>query len=80
MAVLCAQTSDAARSKTVARLVEDMQGKGCKEDNRKHLALLVIGELGRQSDLSRVKNLQVWGGGGGGTRDGMGGYPQRCRP
>ncbi|CAM9481770.1 unnamed protein product, partial [Ectocarpus sp. 8 AP-2014] len=61
MAVLCAQTSDAARNKTVARLVEDMQGKDSKdgkEDNRKHLALLVIGELGRQSDLSRVKNLQ----------------------
>ncbi|CAM9131475.1 unnamed protein product, partial [Ectocarpus sp. 12 AP-2014] len=60
MAVLCAQTSDASRNKTVARLVEDMQSKDTKDgkDNRKHLALLVIGELGRQSDLSRVKNLQ----------------------
>ncbi|CBN79044.1 conserved unknown protein [Ectocarpus siliculosus] len=61
MGVLCAPTNDPARNKKVARLVEDMQGKDSKdgkEDNRKHLALLVIGELGRQSDLSRVKNLQ----------------------
>lgn len=56
MAVLCAQTSDSARSKTVARLVKDMQGK---DDTRKHLGLLVVGELGRQTDLSKVKNLQV---------------------
>lgn len=40
----------------MARLVKDMQGK---DDNRKHLGLLVVGELGRQTDLSKVKNLQV---------------------
>ena len=56
MAVLCARTSESARSKTVARLVKDMQGK---DDTRKHLGLLVVGELGRQTDLSKVKNLQV---------------------
>lgn len=56
MAVLCAQTSHSARDKTVARLVKDMQGK---DETRKHLGLLVVGELGRQTDLSRVKNLQV---------------------
>ncbi|CAN0040889.1 unnamed protein product, partial [Laminaria digitata] len=55
MAVLCAQTSHSARDKTVARLVKDMQGK---DETRKHLGLLVVGELGRQTDLSRVKNLQ----------------------
>ena len=46
----------------MARLVKDMQGK---DETRKHLGLLVVGELGRQTDLSRVKNLQVgvwWGG------------------
>lgn len=57
MAVLCAETSDTARNKTVARLVKDMQAKD--DDTKKHLALLVVGELGRQTDLSRVKNLQV---------------------
>ena len=56
MAVLCAQTNDVARSKTVARFVKDMQGN---DEQRKHLGLLVVGELGRQSDLSSVKNLQV---------------------
>lgn len=56
MAVLCAETSEAARNKTVARLVKDMQGK---DDTRKHLGLLVVGELGRQTDLSRVQDLQV---------------------
>ncbi|CAM9970460.1 unnamed protein product [Ascophyllum nodosum] len=55
MAVLCAQTNDVARSKTVARFVKDMQGN---DEQRKHLGLLVVGELGRQSDLSSVKNLQ----------------------
>ena len=40
----------------MARLVKDMQGK---DDTRKHLGLLVVGELGRQTDLSKVKNLQV---------------------
>eukprot|EP00903_Cladosiphon_okamuranus_P016633 g15341.t1 len=55
MAVLCAQTSDSARSRMVARLVKDMQGK---DDTRKHLGLLVVGELGRQTDLSKVKDLQ----------------------
>lgn len=56
MAVLCAQTSESARSKTVARLVSDMNGP---QETKKHLALLVVGELGRQTDLSSVKNLQV---------------------
>lgn len=55
MAVLCAQTSESARSKTVARLVSDMNGP---QETKKHLALLVVGELGRQTDLSSVKNLQ----------------------
>lgn len=56
MAVLCAETDDAARSKTVTRLVKDMQGT---DETRKHLGLLVVGELGRQTDLSQVKDLQV---------------------
>lgn len=74
MAVLCAETTDSARNKTVARLVKDMQAKN--DDTKKHVALLVLGELGRQTDLSRVKNLQVRGGqagreGGGGCYDVM---------
>lgn len=56
MAVLCAQTNATARNKTVARLVKELQGN---DEQRKHLGLLVVGELGRQSDLSRVKDLQV---------------------
>lgn len=56
MAVLCAQTNAVARNKTVARLVKELQGN---DEQRKHLGLLVVGELGRQSDLSRVKDLQV---------------------
>ncbi|CAN0266662.1 unnamed protein product [Hapterophycus canaliculatus] len=58
MAVLCAETTDTARNKTVTRLVKDMQAKAKEDDTKKHLALLVVGELGRQTDLSRVKNLQ----------------------
>lgn len=56
MAVLCAQTDESARGKTVARLVADMTGQ---DETKKHLALLVVGELGRQTDLFGVKNLQV---------------------
>lgn len=56
MAVLCAVTDDFAREKTVARLVHDMRGK---DETRKHLGLLVVGELGRQADLSGVVDLQV---------------------
>lgn len=62
MAVLCAQTSESARGKTVARLVKDMtadqEPKTHSQETKKHLALLVVGELGRQTDLSGIKNLQ----------------------
>ncbi|CAN0314851.1 unnamed protein product, partial [Discosporangium mesarthrocarpum] len=50
MAVLCAHTGEGARGATVARLVDDMKGAN---ETKKHLALLVVGELGRQADLSR---------------------------
>jgi hypothetical protein len=44
------------RSSTVAELVRDMKGG---DETRKHLALLVIGELGTQSDLSRAQDLRA---------------------
>lgn len=56
MAVLCAVTDGATRGATVKRLVGDMMGR---DETRKHLGLLVIGELGTQTDLSGVPNLQV---------------------
>lgn len=56
MAVLCAVTDAFAREKTVSRLVEDITGK---DETRRHLGLLVLGELGRQKDLSGVYKLQV---------------------
>jgi hypothetical protein len=40
----------------VAELVRDMKGG---DETRKHLALLVIGELGTQSDLSRAQDLRA---------------------
>lgn len=56
MAVLCAVTDEETRGATVKRLVGDMMGR---DETRKHLGLLVIGELGTQTDLSGVPNLQV---------------------
>ncbi|CAM9429024.1 unnamed protein product, partial [Choristocarpus tenellus] len=50
MAVLCAQANEDTRGNTVASLVKDMKGEN---ETKKHLALLVLGELGRQTDLSR---------------------------
>lgn len=56
MAVLCAETDQRCREKTVSRLVKDMQSA---DETRKHVGLLVVGELGRQADLSAIKDLQV---------------------
>jgi hypothetical protein len=55
MAALCVQADEATRADTVGSLVMDMKGE---ENVPKHLALLVVGELGRKTNLNEVKKLE----------------------
>ncbi len=55
MAVLCAQMEGRAGKGNVTSLVQEINGS---DDTAKHLALLVLGDIGRQIDLSWVVDLQ----------------------
>ncbi len=55
MAVLCTQIQGGAGKDKVTALVQEIKGS---DDTAKHLALLVLGDIGRQIDLSWVVDLQ----------------------
>ncbi|CAM9727695.1 unnamed protein product [Chrysoparadoxa australica] len=57
MAALCVASNDANRTATLTQLVADMKSKTVP-DTKKHLAMLVVGELGRQRDLGKMKGLK----------------------
>ncbi len=55
MAVLCTQIGGGAGKDNITSLVQEINGS---DNTAKHLALLVLGDIGRQIDLSWVVDLQ----------------------
>src|SRR5690606_11656045 len=55
IAGLCVQASEEKRNSTVQRFINDLHST---EERQKHLALLCIGELGQQADLSAAGELK----------------------
>ena len=56
MASLCVNTDEAVCFQTVARFATDVETGD--SENARHLALLCLGEIGKQKNLSAQANLQ----------------------
>ena len=57
LATLCAQADEPTRAQSVAGFVADI--RGAPDETRRRLALLCVGELGRERDLQSVASLQT---------------------